>query len=232
MSLRSIGLTLLAVFAALSHLTMAAGADTPFGPSRTELFRLDWGGVYHLPLPSTTVISRDLLGEWVFRDRGGNLTVVNLVGHSDGAMVMYPDARALRVTKSEDGEIEIFLRGVKASYRTNPDGWRMRLPNDDVRLQRRGKQVKISGRLGTTVVVDEPNGFTITSPSGETRYGRASFDEPYRLEGVPVQSHPYVVRGVWFESQGFGAFIDFKMADFSRAFTLLGWQPMLTVEAP
>lgn len=207
----------------------AAHADAPFGPQRTVLIQQDWGGIYNLPLPPGTGLSRDLIGEYVFRDHGA-MTVVQQVGYSDRALVIYPDDSSLTVTTKENKELEIDLRGRKSYFRPNPHGWVLKLPTDEIRLTRRGKEVRISGRMGTTVATDGPEGFTIKSPSGETVYGRASFDEPYKLQGVPVQSHPYVVRGVWFEARGFGAFLDFKLSEYSRAFSMLGWHPMLIVE--
>lgn len=207
----------------------AARADEPFGPQRTVLIQQDWGGVYNLPLPPTTVLSRDLIGEYIFRDRGA-MTIVQQVGYSDRALVIYPDNSSLTVTVKESKELEIDLRGRKSYFRPNLNGWVLKLPTDEIRLTRRGNEVRISGRFGTTVAVDGSEGFTIKSPSGETIYARASFDEPYRLTGVPVQSHPYVVRGVWFEAMGFGAFLDFKLSEYSRAFSILAWHPMLILE--
>lgn len=228
MSARRLHLVALAVVLALP-LAGAARADAPFGPQRTVLIQQDWGGVYNLPLPATSVLTRDLIGEYVFRDRGA-MTIVQQVGYSDRALVIYPDSSSLTVTVKESKELEIDLRGRKSYFRPNPDGWVLKLPTDEIRLTRRGKEVRISGRMGTTVVIDSPEGFTIKSPSGETVYARASFDEPFKLTGVPVQSHPYVVRGVWFEAMGFGAFLDFKLSEYSRAFSMLAWHPMLILE--
>lgn len=229
MPLRSWRLAVLSILCAVLLAASAARAEAPFGPDRTVLIQQDWGGIYNLPLPPSTVISRDLIGEYVFRDHG-RMTIVQQVGYSERALVVYPDATSLTVTVKENKELEIDLRERKAWFRPNPEGFVLKLPTDEIRVTKRGNEVRISGRLGTTVAVEGPEGFTIKSPNGETRYARESFDEPYKLHGVPIQSHPYVVRGVWFEALGFGAFLDFKLADYSRAFSMLGWQPMLMVE--
>jgi hypothetical protein len=215
----------------LLALFMSGGAlaDDVSGPDRTTMIKQDWGTIYHLPFSFDTQMSEDIFGEFTIKNRG-TMTSVKQEGHSDGYLVFYPDKTSLTVRKHESGEIVIDLRGKRSYFRPTPDGWVLKMPDDEIRLRHKDHEVRISGKQGTTVCVDGPNGFTITSAAGETRYAREDFDTPFKLSGVAVQSHPYVVRGVWFQAEGIGAFVDFKLRDYSRAFTVLGWYPMIQID--
>ncbi|NDD31823.1 MAG: hypothetical protein EB084_26550 [Proteobacteria bacterium] len=204
-----------------------AFADGQSGPERTTIIAKSWGTVYHLPFSPGTLIQSDMLGEYVIKAPNGGLTSLKQEGYESGYVIYFPDKSTMMVRISESGELLLEIGETRAWFRIVNDGWVLKLPTDEVRLRKHGKEVRLSGRLGTTVVTDDGNGFTIKSPAGETSYSRASFDEPYRLTGLPVQAHPYVVRGLWCETSGMGFFVDFKLGDYSRAFSVLGWQPMM-----
>lgn len=206
----------------------ASVADPSSGPDRTTLIHQDWGTIYHLPFGLDTTIEEDMLGEYTIH-HGRSITSVKQEGYNQGYLVFYPDKTSMSVRKGEDGEIIFDVRGKRSYYRPTNDGWIVKLPTDEIRLRHKKGMVSISGKLGTTTVEDGPNGFTVKSRAGETRYAREDFDQPYKLTGPPVQAHPYVVKGIWFEAQGIGAFFDFKLADYSRAFSMIGWFPMLQV---
>lgn len=206
-----------------------AWADAASGPERTTVITQDWGTIYHLPFSLDTHMSEDVMGEYTINSRRETWSIKQL-GVNEAYLIYYPDKSVIEVRRMDANELRVEVQGKRSYFRRNSSGWVMRLPNDEIRLQKKGNQVRISGKLGTTVVVDEPNGFTVTSAAGETRYARADFDQPFKLSGVPIQSHPYVVRGVWFERDGLGAFVDFKLSDYSRAFTMLGWYPMITFD--
>lgn len=220
-----------ALLVALTLMCGPALADAVSGPDRTTIIKQDWGTIYHLPFSRDTDMSQDMFGEYMIRSRRGSVTYIKQEGYSQGYVVWYPDDSSLSIRKGEGGELDIRIRGKRCWRRPTHDGWVMKLPDDEITLHKKGNEVRLSGKQGTTVVTDRGrDGFTVSSAAGETRYVREDFDQPFKLSGVAIQGHPYVVHGVWLEAHGVGAFIDFKLGDYTRAFSLLGWFPMIRVD--
>jgi hypothetical protein len=212
----AIAIALLAALAAPA----AVRADEASGPDRETLFQKPWGTIYHLPLPPGVAVIQDMLGEYVISSHGEN-TVVMQEGKTDGCSVQFWDRSELAVTV--DGhEVRVLCHGKWSYLRRSYEGWTAKLPDDTITLRQHGHEVTIEGKRGKTIAVEGPLGFVVTSGSGESRYEREG-DGPFKFSGLPIEQHPYVQRGVYFEQKNFGAFIDFKLAERSRAFTLIDW---------
>ena len=204
-----------------------AWGDQASGPDRVTLATRPWGTVYYrVGLRNRYPLEPDMTGQYTFGLPEGDART-NPEGA--GYAITYPDKSELLV-QVEGDEVRALFRRKEFAVRRTLTGFAVRLPGDSVTYARKGRDASIKGRAGTVTVTEDTLGFDVTSPAGKTSYRRASFDEPFRLSGIPMAVHPYVRRGIHIESVGLGVFLAFPIQDLGRAFSALPWEPLLLFE--
>lgn len=204
-----------------------AWGDPWSGPERTTLAAKPWGTVYYLVgIRNRYPLQPDMTGQYTFGLPQGDART-NPEG--EGYAITFPDKTDL-VVAVEGEEVRVTFKRRQYSVRRLLNGFVVRMPDDTVTYSKRGRDVTIKGRAGVVSVREDALGFEVTSPAGTSTYRRDSFEEPFKFSGIPMASHPYLRRGLHIESLGLGVFLDFHIQDLGRAFSALGWEPLLLVQ--
>lgn len=219
--------TALAGLLALVLLTAAARADTTSGPTRVTLLARPWGTVYYTDYVANHAdIEPDMMGGYFFKRRAGNIRVAQ---EGDGVGIDYEGQHEELVVRPDGDELRILIHGKTWTLRRGMSGFELRIPGDVLTCRQKGQQVTLQGKNGAVTVDEDSSGFRVVSPAGTTTYQRAG-DGPFTLQGPRLALHPYLRRGVHFEHDGVGVFIDFHLERLGRAFTLLDWDPPILVQ--
>lgn len=210
---------LLVLIAALLAAT-SVRADSGSGPDRTTIFERPFGTLYYRSaVERRWNMNSDVFGRVVFR-RG--LEEIQVTREPDLG-VHYPDGVEL-IVQSEAREVKVLFGKQESTLTRTSTGFTVSLPDDTIRFRRKGREVRIEGRKGLVVVTEDDQGFHVESPAGVTTCRRGG-----SLQGPRLRAHPYLRRGVHFEHQGVGFFLDFPLEEMGTAFRILEWEPLLLV---
>ncbi len=199
-------------------------SDDISGPLRKTLTEESWGSIYYVPTElkdydySRNVMDgtreiQSALGKVVIKDAG--------IGSFE---VKYPDT-TLTVDSSKDG-IRVKFRNQTYEFLKAGHTMTFKLPDDEIRYAHTATEFVISGKKGTTKIVERDGNYHMESPVGVFSYVPDP-DGGFKVRGAPAVKHTYLMRGAIFQDAGVGVLIDFRKFDpESPIFRFMEWIPI------
>lgn len=205
-------------------LSLPGLSDDISGPLRKTLTEESWGSIYYVPtelkdydysrnVTDGTRVVESALGKVVIKDAG--------IGSFE---ITYPDT-TLTVDSSADG-VRVKFRNQSYEFLKSEHTMTYKLPDDEIRFAQTGTELVITGKKGTTKIVERDGNYHMESPKGVFSY----VPDPeggFKVRGAPAVGHTYLLRGAIFQDAGVGVLIDFrKFAPDSPIFRFMEWIPL------
>lgn len=204
---------------------LPALCDDLSGPLRRTLTDEDWGTIYYVPQELKDYdYARDAVnGVRTVESKLGKVTITDAgIGSFD---IQYPDTK-LSVDSSKDSVVVTFRNQVYKFLKSDKT-MTVVLPDDEISYSGNGTEFVISGKKGTTKIVERDGNYHMESPVGVFSYV-PNPDGGFKVRGAPAVQHTYLIRGALFQDAGVGVFIDFKkFKSDSPIFRFMEWIPLL-----
>lgn len=164
------------------------------GQNQTVVLDQHWGAIVCVPeLMKNPRLERKFNETSIITD-DGKVTISR--ENPDMLTITYPEGK-ITIQESDDGGTVVFMGNDYVAEIWSRNELNMQVSGEQLKYKSTATSLSISGEKGDVTYKKDPNGFTITSDAGSTRY-KMELDGKYTLDGVPMKKHPYGYWGVEF----------------------------------
>ncbi|MCD4783400.1 MAG: hypothetical protein K8T10_06175 [Candidatus Eremiobacteraeota bacterium] len=164
------------------------------GQNQTVIMDQHWGAIVCMPeLMKNPKLERNFNSTSIVTD-DGKVTITR--EEADLLTITYPEGK-ITIQESDNGGTVTFMGNDYEAEIWSRNELNMQVPDGKLKYKSTATSLSISGAKGDVTYKKDPNGFTITSDAGSTKY-KAALDGKYTIEGVPMNDHPYGYWGIEF----------------------------------